>query len=225
MPLTNAAKAKNAKEAKEKAIALRKKELNKKFGLTKDKPKKRVIRGGKIAKAEPTRAALKRQYKSGKPAKKTESHQSSKTGLSAALKRLSKSIKANFGGTTRNYGTKDQVTNNPKLLKEIADDKRKLKMVNAINKKLSSEDKKLSKVNKDAKGTGRSRDQLKKTRADVKAVVAKRLSGDATGVYGSGKAKTKTNPKKRKTIDSGRRKTPRQRMLDNQNKRLKDRKY
>ena len=31
--------------------------------------------------------------------------------------------------------------------------------------------------------------------------------------------------KPRKTIDSGRRKTPRQRMLDNQNKRLEDRKY
>ena len=32
-------------------------------------------------------------------------------------------------------------------------------------------------------------------------------------------------PKERKTIDSDRRKTPRQRMLDNENKRLKDRKY
>lgn len=252
--------------ATEKEIEDRKAYLNKKFGTAQPKTNK-VTRansktGGDVIKYTPSAAELKRRYKTGKPVKKPKIHQSNRTsgldgvgaikGLPANVAELGRRLKANLGGTTRrSSGTlasakakgktfdSSITTNNPKLLKEIKDDKKKLAMINKINKELSEK--------KGEKDTGRSSDQLKKT------VVAKRLSGDATGVYGSGKAKAaktaktrseelnekfgRKGPKTAKPVSTGTRKRPsmddpvpgsrmsnRNKAMIDEQKRLEDRK-
>ena len=252
--------------ATEKEIEDRKAYLNKKFGTAQPKTNK-VTRansktGGDVIKYTPSAAELKRRYKTGKPVKKPKIHQSNRTsgldgvgaikGLPANVAELGRRLKANLGGTTRrSSGTlasakakgktfdSSITTNNPKLLKEIKDDKKKLAMINKINKELSEK--------KGEKDTGRSSDQLKKT------VVAKRLSGDATGVYGSGKAKAaktaktrseelnekfgRKGPKTAKPVSTGTRKRPsmddpvpgsrlsnRKKAMIDEQKRLRDRK-
>ena len=258
--------------ATKKEIEDRKAYLNKKFGTAQPKTNKATRAnsktGGDVIKYTPSAAELKRRYKTGKPVKKPKIHQSNRTsgldgvgaikGLPANVAELVRRLKANLGGTTRrSSGTSASAkakgktfdssitTNNPKLLKEIKDDKKKLAMINKINKELSKK--------KGEKGTGRSSDQLKKTRADVKAVVAKRLSGDATGVYGSGKAKAaktaktrseelnekfgRKGPKTAKPVSTGTRKRPsmddpvpgsrlsnRKKAMIDEQKRLRDRK-
>jgi hypothetical protein len=57
------------------------------------------------------------------------------------------------------------------------------------------------------------------TPSEAKAMLEKKRAAAKERIANQSK------PKERKTIDSDRRKTPRQRMLDNENKRLKDRKY